>query len=152
MRCPYCSSSDLKVVNSRSTSDGLSIRRRRMCLSCNERFTTYETIKNEEIIIIKKNGTRETFDKNKIVNGIIRACYKRPVSIEDIEDVANRIEQDLINDFNREVTSDKIGAYIMKEIKKLDKIAYVRFASVYKSFDDIDVLAKEAKKVANEKR
>ncbi len=152
MRCPYCSSSDLKVVNSRSTSDGLSIRRRRMCLSCNERFTTYETIKNEEIIIIKKNGTRETFDKNKIVNGIIRACYKRPVSIEDIEDVANRIEQDLINDFNREVTSDKIGAYIMKEIKKLDKIAYVRFASVYKSFDDIDVLAKEAKKVANEKK
>ncbi len=152
MKCPFCSSQDLKVVNSRSTADGLSIRRRRMCLSCNERFTTYETIKNEEIIIIKKNGTRETFDKNKIVNGIIRACYKRPVSIEDIENLANRIEQDLINEFNREVTSERIGTYIMNEIKKLDKIAYVRFASVYKSFDDIDVFAKEAKKVANEKK
>ncbi len=152
MKCPFCSSNDLKVVNSRSTNDGLSIRRRRMCLSCNERFTTYETIKNEEIIIIKKNGTRETFDKNKIINGIIRACYKRPVSIEDIENLANKIEQDLINEFHREVTSDKIGTYIMNEIKKLDKIAYVRFASVYKSFDDIDVLAKEAKRVANEKK
>ncbi len=152
MKCPYCNLAESKVVNSRSTSDELSIRRRRECLSCGQRFTTYETIKNEDIIVIKKNGTRQTFDRNKIIDGVVRACYKRPVPTEKIEEVANQIEKQLINEFAREVTTEKIGSYLMEEIKKLDKIAYIRFASVYLSFDDIDVFAKEVKKVANERK
>lgn len=137
MKCPYCKSEDSKVIDSRPTEDGFATRRRRQCIDCDARYTTYERIEDMQIIIIKKNGQRETFDKNKVVNGIIRACYKRGVSVEKIREIADDIESKIKNHLDNEVTTDYIGQEVMRALKNVDEVAYVRFASVYKSFKDI---------------
>lgn len=138
MKCPYCSSRDTKVTDSRDTDEGASIRRRRQCLVCNRRFTTYETIEKMPLRVIKKNGTRELFDKNKVRNGIVRACEKRNVTSSQIEEIVELVERNIRNDMKREVSSETIGNIVMEELRKLDQVAYVRFASVYREFKDIE--------------
>ncbi len=138
MKCPYCNSRDTKVTDSRDTDEGASIRRRRQCLICNRRFTTYETIERMPLRVIKKNGTRELFDKNKVRNGIVRACEKRNVTSTQIEDIVELVERSIRNDMKREVSSETIGNIVMEELRKLDQVAYVRFASVYREFKDIE--------------
>lgn len=134
MRCPYCKADDDKVIDSRSTSDGASIRRRRECLACSRRFTTYERTEEQPLVVIKKDGSRQPFDRRKILEGIQKACQKRPIETQRIEDVVNRIELELYERFEREVPSKEIGELIMKELRDLDSVAYVRFASVYRNF------------------
>ena len=143
MKCPFCSHSESKVIDSRPTDEGERIRRRRECLSCGKRFTTYEIIESVPIIVVKKDKTREVFDRNKLRSGIMRACEKRPVSLEDIEKAVDSIEMKIQNSLDREVTSSTIGEYAMEALKKLDEVAYVRFASVYREFKDIDTFMKE---------
>lgn len=138
MKCIYCGQTDSKVVDSRSTIENNSIRRRRECLTCGKRWTTYETIEETPILVIKKNGGIQPFDKNKIITGIIKACEKRPVSLIDIENIAQSIERQLKDNSSMEIQSLKIGEIVMKYLKPLDKISYVRFASVYKQFEDVD--------------
>lgn len=138
MKCPYCNSRDTKVTDSRDTDEGASIRRRRQCLVCNRRFTTYETIEKMPLRVIKKNGTRELFDKSKVRNGIVRACEKRNVTSSQIEDIVELVERSIRNDMKREVSSETIGNIVMEELRKLDQVAYVRFASVYREFKDIE--------------
>jgi transcriptional repressor NrdR len=137
MKCPYCNSPDTKVTDSRDTDDGTSIRRRRQCLACGRRFTTYETVEETQIRVIKKNGSRELFDRAKIRNGIIRACEKRNITSAQIEEVVNRIEKKIRNGLDPEVSTETIGRLVMDELKDLDQVAYVRFASVYREFKDI---------------
>lgn len=137
MRCPFCNSSDTKVTDSRDTDDGASIRRRRQCLVCNQRFTTYETIEQTPLRVIKKNGTRELFDRNKLRSGLIRACEKRNISTGQIEEVVNTVERTVRNELKQEVPTEVIGNLIMEELRKLDQVAYVRFASVYREFKDL---------------
>lgn len=137
MKCPYCSSLDTKVTDSRDTDDGASIRRRRQCLSCGRRFTTYETVEQVPIRVIKKNGSRELFDRSKLRSGLIRACEKRNISSAQIEDIVNRVEKKIRNELKQEVSSVEIGNLVMNELKNLDQVAYVRFASVYREFKDI---------------
>lgn len=137
MKCPYCSNPDTKVVDSRPTEDNVSIRRRRSCLKCNKRFTTYERYEEVPLIVIKKDDTREPFDRNKIFNGMLRSCEKRPVSVDSIEKATTEIEQDLNNLNQREVSSLVIGEMVMDKLRELDKVAYVRFASVYREFQDV---------------
>ena len=150
MRCLFCGHLESKVIDSRSTEEGTTIRRRRECLECGKRFTTYEKIETIPIIVIKKDGTREAFDRDKISNGILRACEKRPVSLKEVEALIDDIEAKMYNMLEREVSSDKIGEMVMERLQKLDEIAYVRFASVYRQFKDInsfmDELAKLIKK------
>lgn len=136
MRCPYCKKDETKVIDSRPTEDGFAIRRRRQCLNCDSRYTTYERIEEMQIIILKKNGQPEAFDKNKIINGIIRACYKQDVDPQTIQQIADEIESDLKNNLQNEVTTDVIGEMVMQKLKEVDEVSYVRFASVYKSFKD----------------
>lgn len=136
MRCPYCKADDDKVIDSRSTSDGASIRRRRECLACSRRFTTYERTEEQPLVVIKKDGSRQPFDRRKILEGIQKACQKRPIETQRIEDVVNRIELELYERFEREVPSKEIGELIMKELRDLDSVAYVRFASVYRDFKE----------------
>lgn len=136
MRCPYCKTDDDKVIDSRSTSDGASIRRRRECLACSRRFTTYERTEEQPLVVIKKDGSRQPFDRRKILEGIQKACQKRPIETQRIEDVVNRIELELYERFEREVPSKDIGELIMKELRDLDSVAYVRFASVYRDFKE----------------
>lgn len=143
MRCPFCNSSDTKVTDSRDTDDGASIRRRRQCLLCNRRFTTYETVEQTPLRAIKKNGTRELFDKNKLRNGLIRACEKRNISTEQIEEIVNTVERTIRNELKQEVPTEVIGNLIMEELRKLDQVAYVRFASVYREFKDLDSFMSE---------
>ena len=138
MKCIYCGSEESKVLDSRSNDETNSIRRRRECLNCGKRFTTYETVEVTPILVIKNDGSRQPFDVNKIKNGIIKACEKRPVSLSQIEEVAQNIEKTLQNNFSQEVPSSKIGEMVMESLKKLDEVAYVRFASVYRQFKDID--------------
>ena len=138
MKCPFCSYEESKVIDSRPTDEGERIRRRRECLKCNKRFTTYEVIETVPIVVIKKDKSRETFDHNKLVNGLLRACEKRPVSIETIERIADDIELSLQNSLEREVSSQKIGTYAMEKLQQVDEVAYVRFASVYRQFKDIN--------------
>ena len=138
MKCPFCAEPDDKVVDSRTIKDGELIRRRRECLSCTKRFTTYERIEEIPLMVVKKDGRREGFDRSKIVIGILKACEKRPVGVEQIEDVVDRIEKDINNSAEKEVSAAKIGAMIMEELKELDEVAYVRFASVYRQFKDIN--------------
>lgn len=152
MKCPYCSTDDSKVIDSRPTSENNSIRRRRECIKCNARFTTYERIEDQPIIIVKKDETREEFNPNKVMNGMIRACEKRPVSAQQMEQAVSRIEQKLANMMKKEIRSKEVGELVMQELKDLDEIAYVRFASVYKSFKDIDTFVSELKKILNEKK
>lgn len=137
MRCPYCRSANDKVVNSRTCQDGESIRRRRECLDCGKRFTTFEYIETVELHVIKRNGERETFSRDKLRGGISKACEKRPVSAEDVDAVVQRIEREIQNRMDSEINSIEIGELVLKELRDIDEVAYVRFASVYKAFRDI---------------
>ena len=147
MRCPYCENIDTKVVDSRPTDEGRAIRRRRLCEACGKRFTTYEKLEENIIMVIKKNGQRESFDRNKILNGIVKACEKRPVSMATMEGIVDNIERGLNNMMEKEVESTFIGELIMDELKKVDDVAYVRFASVYREFKDADTFIKELEKL-----
>ncbi len=151
MKCPYCSHLESKVVDSRPSDEGASIRRRRECLECHRRFTTYETMESLPLVVIKKDGSRQTFDKTKLLNGMIRACEKRPVSFNTLEEMANEIEQVLQNEMDREIPSARIGELVMERLKQVDEVAYVRFASVYRQFKDISTFMAELSKLLEEK-
>ena len=138
MKCPFCSHMESKVVDSRPADEGCSIRRRRECLSCHKRFTTYETMESLPLMVIKKDGSRQSFDRNKVLSGLIRACEKRPVPFSTLEEIVNEIELTLQNELEREVSSAEIGELVMERLKKVDEVAYVRFASVYRQFKDIN--------------
>lgn len=145
MKCPYCGFTETKVVDSRSTEDSMAIRRRRECINCNKRYTTYEKVEDIPILVIKKNLNREFFDKSKIINGVIKACQKRPISRQQIEIIADDIEKHISNSMMTEVNSQYIGEMIMKRLKDLDEVSYVRFASVYRQFKDINTFLEEIK-------
>lgn len=151
MKCPYCSYTESKVVDSRSTEDNISIRRRRECLKCGKRYTTYEKIEDLPILVVKKDNSREFLDKTKIINGLIKACEKRPVSRNQIEEIADDIEKNISNQMLTEVKSEYIGEMIMEHLKKVDEIAYVRFASVYRQFKDVNTFMEEIKKLMSNK-
>jgi len=151
MKCPFCGYLDSKVVDSRPTEDGTSIRRRRECLSCHKRFTTFEVMETLPVVVIKKDGSRQSFDRSKLLNGMIRACEKRPVPFETLEKIVGEIEQILQNEMNREVPSDQIGNMVMDRLKDVDEVAYVRFASVYRQFKDISTFMSELNKLLQEK-
>ena len=151
MKCPYCGYKESKVVDSRPAEEGSSIRRRRECLSCEKRFTTYETVESLPMVVIKKDGSRQSFDRNKILRGMIRACEKRPVSLGALETIADEIEQDLQNSMEREIRTEVIGEQVMTRLKKVDEVAYVRFASVYRQFKDIDTFMTELNKLLADK-
>ena len=143
MKCPYCGYLESKVVDSRPADEGTSIRRRRECLACHKRFTTYETMESLPLMVIKKDGSRQSFDWGKVLSGLIRACEKRPVSYQTLEGLVSEIEQALQNQMDREISSARIGELVMERLKKLDEVAYVRFASVYREFKDIDTFMAE---------
>ena len=143
MKCPFCGDQDSKVVDSRHSDDGLSIRRRRECMNCPRRFTTYEYVETLPIIVVKRDGSRQAFDRNKILNGMVRACEKRQVPFAELERVTTEIEQTIQNSLEREVTADKIGEMVMERLKPLDEVAYIRFASVYRRFQDENSLMQE---------
>ena len=151
MKCPYCSYTESKVVDSRPADDGTSIRRRRECLSCHRRFTTYETMESLPLMVVKKDGSRQSFDRNKVLGGLIRACEKRPVPYHVLEELVGEIEQVLQNQMDREVPSAQIGELVMERLKKVDEVAYVRFASVYRQFKDISTFMEELNKLLAEK-
>ncbi len=145
MKCRYCSSTESKVVDSRPTEDGTSIRRRRECINCGKRFTTYEKIEEIPIMVIKKDGTREPFDSEKILSGVRKACEKRPVSTADMEFLVDNVVREVFNSLEQEVKSEAIGEMVMSRLKDLDEVAYVRFASVYRQFKDINTFMNELK-------
>ena len=147
MQCPFCGYEESKVIDSRPTDEGERIRRRRECLKCAKRFTTYEMIESLPIIVIKKDGSRETFDRQKLLTGMLRACEKRPVSIEMLDRAISDIETVIQNSLDREVSSDKIGELVMEKLKGIDEVAYVRFASVYRQFKDINTFMNELNKL-----
>lgn len=151
MKCPYCGYSESRVIDSRPAEEGSTIRRRRECLSCQKRFTTYEIMERLPLIVIKKDGSRQTFDKMKILNGMLRACEKRPVALADMQRSVDEIEQELQNSLEREVDSTSIGELVMKKLKTLDEVAYVRFASVYRQFKDLNTFMDELSKLLNDK-
>ena len=151
MKCPFCGDLDSKVIDSRHSDDGLSIRRRRECLRCQRRFTTYESVEVLPIIVVKRDGSRQAFDRNKILNSMVRAFDKRKVEISELERIATEIEQALQNTLEREVSTDRIGEMVMARIKPLDEVAYIRFASVYRRFQDIDTFMEELTKLLAEK-
>lgn len=138
MKCPYCHSSNTKVLDSRSTEDETAIRRRRICEDCDKRFSTYERYEDTTIMVIKKDDTRESFNASKIISGVVKSCQKRPVSMDQIEQVAKNVEIKINHEGKKEVSSEEIGTMVMEELKKLDQVAYVRFASVYREFKDVD--------------
>lgn len=147
MKCPYCGYLESRVVDSRPADEGERIRRRRECIGCLKRFTTYEMVETLPIMVIKKDRSREMFDRSKLLNGLMRACEKRPVSVDVIEKAIDEIEAELQNSLDREVTSVKIGEYVMDKLKDIDEVAYVRFASVYRQFKDINTFMSELKKL-----
>lgn len=147
MRCPYCNFPESKVIDSRPTDESNSIRRRRECLSCGKRFTTYETVESVPLVVVKKDGSRQALDRNKILNGLVKACEKRPVSMEVLEKTVSEIEQKLLNSMDREVPSERVGELVMDALKEVDQVAYVRFASVYRQFKDIDSFMAELNKL-----
>lgn len=151
MKCPYCGYEESKVIDSRPADEGERIRRRRECLSCSKRFTTHEVIETVPIIVVKRDKSREVFDRNKLTGGILRACEKRPVSIDQIENIVDSIEAQLQSSLDREVTSGKIGELAMDQLKNVDEVAYVRFASVYRQFKDINTFMDELAKLLGEK-
>lgn len=151
MKCPYCGYCDSKVVDSRPADEGGSIRRRRECLSCGKRFTTYETVEQIPLMVIKRDGTRQAFDKQKLLRGMIRACYKRQVSTEALEQASNAVEQELRNSMQREIPVEQVGELVMERLKALDEVSYVRFASVYRQFKDIPTFRDELNKLLSEK-
>ena len=151
MKCPYCGYSESRVIDSRPAEEGATIRRRRECLSCQKRFTTYEIMERVPLIVIKKDGSRQTFDKMKVLNGMLRACEKRPVALGDLQQAVDEIEQELQNTLEREVDSSTIGELVMKKLKSLDDVAYVRFASVYRQFKDLNTFMDELNKLLTDK-
>lgn len=151
MKCPYCGYSESKVIDSRPADEGSSIRRRRECLACQKRFTTYETVESLPMVVIKKDGSRQSFDRRKVLGGMIRACEKRPVPLAELEKIADEIEQDLQNSMEREISTELIGEKVMDCLKKVDEVAYVRFASVYRQFKDIDTFMNELNKLLADK-
>ena len=151
MRCPYCSHTEDKVIDSRPAEDNSAVRRRRECLKCGSRFTTYEKVEDTQLMVIKKDGSRQLFDRSKITNCIMKACAKRPVSLDQAEEIAASVEQQLLNSMKREVSSKEIGELIMTRLKDLDEVAYVRFASVYKQFKDVDSFMDELKTMIEKK-
>ena len=147
MKCPFCGHQEDKVVDSRASAEGIAIRRRRECLACSRRFTTYEHIEEQRLMVIKKDGRREPFDRHKLLSGLTRACEKRPISMEQLERLADEVEQDLSRQFDSEVPSSAIGERVMKRLHELDPVAYVRFASVYREFKDAEQFMREIKDV-----
>ncbi len=147
MRCPYCAHPESKVVDSRPADEGASIRRRRECLACRRRFTTYETIESMPVVVIKKDGSRQSFDRSKVLSGVIRACEKRPVPLDIQEKIVSEVEQTLQNEMDREIPSARIGELVMDKLKDVDEVAYVRFASVYRQFKDVDSFMREITKL-----
>lgn len=154
MKCPFCGHEESKVIDSRPTDEGERIRRRRECLKCGKRFTTYEVIETVPVIVIKKDKSREAFDRNKLLRGLLRACEKRPVSLATLERLVDEIETSLQNSLDREVESSQIGEYAMEKLKAIDEVAYVRFASVYRQFQDINTFMDELNEIiqARQKR
>lgn len=152
MKCPFCSYEESKVIDSRPTDEGERIRRRRECISCTKRFTTYEIIETVPIVVVKKDKSRQVFDRNKLLNGMLRACEKRPVSIETLEAAVSDIELALQNSLDREVTAVHIGELTMEKLKTIDEVAYVRFSSVYRQFKDINTFMDELAKLKNENK
>lgn len=151
MKCPYCGHDEDKVVDSRPSDEGFAIRRRRECISCNARFTTYEKIENLPLVVIKKDGTRQPFDRDKLISGIMKACEKRPVTTAQIENIVNSIEAQSQNSLKREVMSQEIGEMVMERLKIIDEVAYVRFASVYRQFKDVNSFLEELNEMLNRK-
>ena len=150
MKCPYCGYKESKVVDSRPAEEGSSIRRRRECLSCGKRFTTYETVESLPMVVVKRDGSRQSFDRRKLVNGMLRACEKRPVSVAQLEKIGEEIEQELQNSMEREISTEHVGELVMDKLKGLDEVAYVRFASVYRQFKDINTFMRELNKLLEE--
>ena len=150
MKCPYCGYEESKVIDSRPTDEGQRIRRRRECLQCQKRFTTYEIIESLPIIVIKKDKSRETFNRDKLMTGLLRACEKRPVSFDTLDNMIDEIEVNIQNSLDREVSSERIGELVMEKLKKIDEVAYVRFASVYRQFKDINTFMNELNKLLRE--
>lgn len=151
MKCPFCGYSESKVIDSRPVEEGASIRRRRECLSCTKRFTTYETVESLPMVVVKKDGSRQSFDRRKVLGGMIRACEKRPVPLAELERISEEIEQDLQNAMEREIKTEAIGERVMDRLRTVDQVAYVRFASVYRQFKDIDTFMAELNKLLAEK-
>jgi len=151
MRCPYCAHPESKVIDSRPAEEGASIRRRRECLSCRKRFTTYETMECLPLVVVKKDGSRQSFDRNKVMAGLIRACEKRPVPYSALENMVGEIEQVLQNKMEREISSAEIGELVMERLKKIDDVSYVRFASVYRQFKDINTFIDELSKLLDDR-
>ena len=151
MRCPFCGDQDSKVVDSRHSDDGNSIRRRRECLNCQRRFTTYEMVESLPVIVVKRDGSHQTFDRNKILNSMIRAFDKRKVDVADLERITTEIEQSIQNTLDREISTDKIGEMVMERLKPIDEVAYIRFASIYHRFQDANSFMQEISKFLNEK-
>ena len=152
MRCPYCEYTESKVIDSRPTDEGNSIRRRRECLKCEKRFTTYEQIESIPIIIIKKDGKRQQYDRQKLINGILRACEKTPVTFAQVENMVSEIEVKLFNSMDREISSTHIGELVKEKLKDIDEVAYVRFASVYREFRDVNTFMDELKSLLKSKK
>ena len=150
MKCPFCGDQDSKVVDSRHSEDGLSIRRRRECMGCQRRFTTYEIVESLPIIVVKRNGSRQNFDRNKILNSMIRAFDKRKVDVTELDRIATEIEQTIQNSLEREITTDRIGQMVMERLKPVDEVAYIRFASVYRQFGDVNSFIREINKFLEE--
>lgn len=151
MKCPFCGYSESKVIDSRPAEEGATIRRRRECLDCKKRFTTYEVIERMPLVVIKRDGSRQSFDRVKLINGMVRACEKRPVTLAQLEGIADEIEQELQSRIDREVDSVDVGEMVMRRLKNIDEVAYVRFASVYRSFKDINTFMEELSKLLSDK-
>ena len=149
MRCMYCGCEDSKVIDSRSTDDGKSIRRRRECIACGKRFTTFETIEVVPFLVVKRDGTRQSYDRTKVKNGILRACEKRPISMAEVDDIVDAVEKAIYNSIDEEITSQKIGDLVMEQLKELDEVAYIRFAAVYRQFKDSATFFEEMNKIFN---
>ncbi len=151
MKCPYCGFAEDKVIDSRPTEENTSIRRRRECTKCLKRFTTYEKVESVPLMVIKKDKTRQAFDRDKLLNGLLRACEKRPVSIHELEKMVDEIEGQILNSLKREITTQEIGEMVMSRLKEIDEVAYVRFASVYRQFRDINTFMDELHKLLKDK-
>ena len=151
MKCPFCGFLESKVIDSRPAEEGSTIRRRRECLACQKRFTTYEIIERMPLVVVKRDGSRQSFDKVKLINGMVRACEKRPVTLAQLEHIADEIEQELQSNLEREISTVEIGEMVMQRIKDVDEVAYVRFASVYRSFKDINTFMDELSKLLSDK-
>ena len=151
MKCPFCGHAESKVIDSRPADEGNSIRRRRECLGCNKRFTTYETVERMPLVVVKRDGSRQTFDRIKLINGMVRACEKRPVALQEIEKIADAIELELMGKLDHEISTEQIGNLVMDRLKDIDEVAYVRFASVYRQFKDIDTFMAELTKLLSDR-